>query len=51
MEAAVPAALGRLPAIPEDHAAQLRDQGFCVVRQLISEELLARAVRQAMHLT
>jgi hypothetical protein len=47
MEAPVPAALGQLPAIPEEHAAQLRDQGFCVVKGLLSAELLAEAVRSA----
>ena len=43
----MPAALGQLPAIPEEHAAQLRDQGFCVVKGLLSAELLAEAVRSA----
>jgi hypothetical protein len=48
MEAPVPAALGQLPAIPEEHAAHLRDQGFCVVKGLLSAELLAEAVRCAL---
>ena len=41
----VPAALGRLPAIPLSHSAALLEHGFCVVKQLVSEELLAKAVR------
>ena len=45
MEAAVPPELKELPAIPHDHIEQLRERGFCVVKGLLSEDLLAEAVR------
>jgi len=50
MEAAVPPELRELPAIPHDHAEQLRERGFCVVKGLLSEALLAEAVRSDCHL-
>ena len=45
MEAPVPLELKQLPAIQQHHATELRDRGFCVVKGLLSEALLAEAVR------
>ena len=45
MEAAVPLELKRLPAISQDHATELRNRGFCVVKGLLGEAVLAETVR------
>jgi hypothetical protein len=46
MEAPVPAELAALQGdIPSEHADQLTERGFCVVKGLLSERLLGEAVR------
>ena len=50
MEAPVPLELKRLPAISQDHATELRNRGFCVVKGLLNEALLDEAVRLSFFL-
>ena len=45
MEAPVPLDLKQLPAISQQHATELRNRGFCVVKGLLGEAVLAETVR------